>query len=273
MYRFLEALARDGAVFELPPNAVFDAPAHLERVVAAAATDAALWRRLGAESLKTTPATMAAAAIMAAVARVDAATLARALALLLGEASLVVVAQDGAAAGDVALGLVELLHPLRWRGALVMALPGDDAEALLGAPVPVVAGCSDRVFATVADVGDVHVLRLGDTCTLSEGGAPPRSLVAAFGACACAAPPHIGWVCDASTIAPARAAAAAYINDLIGDLGTSHGRYGLVDRDTGEFEFVPDWFLAPREAALASAKLLAHTQMLCSFVAERRSGE
>ena len=42
---------------------------------------------------------------------------------------------------------------------------------------------------------------------------------------------------------------------------------------TGEFEFVPDWFLAPREAALASAKLLAHTQMLCSFVAERRSGE
>ena len=111
---FLEALARDDdAVFELPPDAVFDAPAQLERAVEKAATDAALWRRLGAESPRTTPATMAAAAIMAAVARVDAATLARALALLLGEASLVVVARDGAAAGDVALGLVELLHPLR----------------------------------------------------------------------------------------------------------------------------------------------------------------
>ena len=153
-----------------------------------------------------------------------------------------------------------------------MALPGDDAGALLGAPVPVVAGCSDRVFATVADVDDVHVLRLGATCTLSGGGAPPRSLVAAFGACAGAAPPHIGWVGDASTIAPARAAAAAYINELIGELGTGHERYGLVDRDTGEFEFVPDWFLAPRKAALPSANLLAHTQMLCSCVAERRSG-
>ena len=80
----------------------------------------------------------------------------------------------------------------------------------------------------------------------------------------------VGWVCDASLVAPAVAAAAAYIEDLVGDLATNSERYGVVDRDSGDFEFVPDWFLAPREEALAAARRLAHTQMLCSFVAERR---
>ena len=58
--------------------------------------------------------------------------------------------------------------------------------------------------------------------------------------------------------------------DLVGDLATNSERYGVVDRDSGDFEFVPDWFLTPREEALAAARRLAHTQMLCSFVAERR---
>ncbi len=100
---------------------------------------------------------------------------------------------------------------------------------------------------------------------------PPRNLVAAFDGVSCAAPPHVGWVCDAAAVAPARQAAVDYINELVGDLATNSERYGVVDRDSGDFEFVPDWFLAPREAALVMARKLAHTQMLCSFVAERRS--
>ena len=146
---------------------------------------------------QTTPATMATAAVAAAVATVDGVILAKALSLLLGEASLVVVGADGGTAGDVALGLTELLQPLRWRGALVMALPRDDAESLLGAPIPIVAGCSERTFASLEGV-DVHVLRLGEKCTLSgTTPEPPRSLVAAFDGVSCAAPPHVGWVCGA----------------------------------------------------------------------------
>ena len=115
------------------------------------------------------------------------------------------------------------------------------------------------------------MLRLGETCTLSgTTPEPPRSLVAAFDGVSCAAPPHVGWVCDAALVAPARQAAFEYIEDLVGDLATNSERYGVVDRDSGDFEFVPDWFLAPREAALVAARRLAHTQMLCSFVAERR---
>ena len=261
---FLEALARDDDdILALPRDAVFEAPARLAQVIDEVDLG-------GEESPKTTPATMATAAVAAAVATVDGVILAKALSLLLGEASLVVVGNDGGAAGDVALGLVELLKPLRWRGALVMALPRDDAESLLGAPIPIVAGCSERTFASLSDV-DVHVLRLGEKCTLSGTTMePPRSLVAAFDGVSCAAPPHVGWVCDASLVAPAVAAAAAYIEDLVGDLATNSERYGVVDRDSGDFEFVPDWFLAPREAALVAARRLAHTQMLCSFVAERR---
>ena len=88
---------------------------------------------------------------------------------------------------------------------------------------------------------------------------------------ACAAPPHVGWVCDAALIAPARRAAFEYIEGLVGDLATNSERYGVVDRDSGDFVFVPDWFLAPRVEALVMARKLAHTQMLCSCVAERRS--
>jgi hypothetical protein len=262
---FLEALARDDDdILALPRDAVFEAPERLAQVI----DDVDL---AGDESPRTTPATMATAAITAAVATVDGVILARALSLLLGEASLVVVGADGGTAGDVALGLTELLKPLRWRGALVMALPRDDAQSLLGAPIPIVAGCSERTFASLEDV-DVHVLRLGEKCTLSGATPePPRSLVAAFDGVSCAAPPHVGWVCDASLVAPARQAAADYIEDLVGDLASNHERYGVVDRDSGDFEFVPDWFLAPREAALVAARRLAHTQMLCSFVAERRA--
>jgi hypothetical protein len=262
---FLGALARDDDdVLSLPRDAVFEAPARLAQVI----DDVDL---AGDESPKTTPATMATAAVAAAVATVDGVILAKALSLLLGEASLVVVGADGGAAGDVALGLVELLKPLRWRGALVMALPADDAQSLLGAPIPIVAGCSERTFASLDDVDGVHVLRLGEKCTLSGATPePPRSLVAAFDGVSCAAPPHVGWVCDASLVAPAQRAAAEYINELVGDLATNSERYGVVDRDSGDFEFVPDWFLAPREEALVMARKLAHTQMLCSFVAERR---
>ena len=263
---FLGALARDDDdVLSLPRDAVFEAPARLAQVI----DDVDL---AGDESPKTTPATMATAAVAAAVATVDGVILAKALSLLLGEASLVVVGADGGAAGDVALGLVELLKPLRWRGALVMALPADDAQSLLGAPIPIVAGCSERTFASLDDVDGVHVLRLGEKCTLSGATPePPRSLVAAFDGVSCAAPPHVGWVCDASLVAPAQRAAAEYINELVGDLATNSERYGVVDRDSGDFEFVPDWFLAPREEALVMARKLAHTQMLCSFVAERRA--
>ena len=152
------------------------------------------------------------------------------------------------------------------------SLPADDAQSLLGAPIPIVAGCSERTFASLEDVDGVHVLRLGEKCALSGATPePPRSLVAAFDGVSCAAPPHVGWVCDAALVAPARRAAADYINELVGDLATNSVRYGVVDRDSGDFEFVPDWFLAPREEALVMARKLAHTQMLCSFVAERRA--
>ena len=77
-------------------------------------------------------------------------------------------------------------------------------------------------------------------------------------------------MCDAAFVAPVRRAAFEYTNELVGDLASNRERYGVVDRDSGDFEFVPDWFLAPREAALVAARRLAHTQMLCSFVAERR---
>ena len=133
-------------------------------------------------------------------------------------------------------------------------------------------------FATVVSGLDELILELGhDRSGVSRpdtaaGAAPepPRSLVAAFDGVSCAAPPHVGWVCDAALVAPARQAAFEYIEDLVGDLATNSERYGVVDRDSGDFEFVPDWFLAPREAALVAARRLAHTQMLCSFVAERR---
>ena len=261
---FLEALARDDDdVLSLPRDAVFEDPERLAQVIDEV--------DLAGDGPHTTPATMATAAVTAAVATVDGVILAKALSLLLGEASLVVVGADGGAAGDVALGLTELLKPLRWRGALVMALPADDAQSLLGAPIPIVAGCSERTFASLDDVDGVHVLRLGEKCTLSGTTMePPRNLVAAFDGVSCAAPPHVGWVCDASLVAPARQTAAAYINELVGDLATNSERYGVVDRDSGDFEFVPDWFLAPREEALVAARRLAHTQMLCSFVAERR---
>jgi len=262
---FLETLAHDDDdVLALPRDAVFEDPERLAQVI----DDIDLG---GEDAPRTTPATMATAAITAAVATVDGVVLAKALSLLLGEASLLVVGADGGTAGDVALGLTELLKPLRWRGALVMALPRDDAQSLLGAPIPIVAGCSERTFGSLEDV-DVHVLRLGEKCTLSgTTPEPPRSLVAAFDGVSCAAPPHVGWVCDASLVAPARQAAADYINELVGDLATNSERYGVVDRDSGDFEFVPDWFLAPREEALVMVRKLAHTQMLCSFVAERRA--
>ena len=95
---FLGALARDDDdILALPRDAVFEAPARLAQVIDE--VDLA-----GDESPKTTPATMATAAIAAAVATVDGVILAKALSLLLGEASLVVVGADGGTAGDVALG-------------------------------------------------------------------------------------------------------------------------------------------------------------------------
>ena len=35
-------------------------------------------------------------------------------------------------------------------------------------------------------------------------------------------------------------------------------------------DFLPDWFLEPLDAKLALQRGLAHTQMLCSFIHERR---
>ena len=40
-----------------------------------------------------------------------------------------------------------------------------------------------------------------------------------------------------------------------------------------DFDFLPDWFLEPLDAKLALQRGLAHTQMLCSFIHERRDAD
>ena len=120
---FLGALARDDDdILSLPRDAVFEAPARLAQVI----DDIDLG---GDESPRTTPATMATAAITAAVATVDGVILAKALSLLLGEASLVVVGADGGRGHVPGLWCPQAL---RWRGALVMAT--ETSESLLGRP-------------------------------------------------------------------------------------------------------------------------------------------
>ena len=81
-------------------------------------------------------------------------------------------------------------------------------------------------------------------------------------------------MCDAAFVAPTRRAAFEYINELVSDLARQI--MSATASSTGTLAIsssLPDWFLAPREEALVAAQRLAHTQMLCSFVAERRRGE
>ena len=46
-----------------------------------------------------------------------------------------------------------------------------------------------------------------------------------------------------------------------------------VADETGDFDFLPDWFFQPLDAKLALQRGLAHTQMLCSFIHERRDAD
>jgi len=227
------------------------------------------------------PAPLRARAAAAALAGVRGDALAKVLAALLREESLLVVSGDGARAGVVALGLLDLLRPLLWQGALVMALPADDV-GLLQAPVPIVAACSAHTAAAAADDGadgaddplaDVHVLYVDEA-----GDAAAATLAAAGGADApplpCLAAALAARAGDGPGAREARVRAA--VVDLLGDLATdAHAwkRCGEENLETGDFDFLPDWFLEPLDAKLALQRGLAHTQMLCSFIHERRDAD
>jgi hypothetical protein len=219
--------------------------------------------------------------------------LARALAALMAETSLLVVASDSARAGAVALGLASLLAPLEWQGALIMTLPSDELD-LLGSPVPFVAGCSTATAAranaefslngdgsSLARLAVLYVDRQHEQqfSSAAECGPPHAGLVAALAANA-ASFPRGADPCAlfelsadvAASVRAARSACAGAIEAILGDLASDDGwkTYGSENLETDDFEFVPDWFLAPRRRDLELVDQLAHTQMLLSYVDGRR---
>lgn len=212
---------------------------------------------------------------------------------LLREKSIVVVAEQVACAGAVALGLVSLLEPLKWQGALIMTLPCAELD-LLGAPCPFVAGCS-AATAALANLtfGAIHpndsplrdVRALFVDCKhdarFVESITPPQpSLLAALKSSMADFEPvtDVVSLLEAVTDAQFRATQQvcthirAYITDLLGGLASenqgqdSWKRYGEENVSTGDFDFIPQWFLAPSLAKLQLQQDLAHTQMLASFV-------
>ena len=244
----------------------FDDPAFGDRVRdAAAAVDAAAPRPLRGW------------AVAATLARVRPAHVFGAVVSLLRERSVCVVAADSATAAAVAFGLANLLAPLAWQGALITTLPGDEVD-LLGSPVPFIAGMTAatarRAEVAYAAAGDGATLRELSVLDVEAGAyvrgagddrlAPPRALVEALAG---------SFAPDADVVAmlgddPGDGAAPirAYVASLLEDLRTDWKTYGEENLETGDFEFVPEFFLEPVEARLALQRAMAHTQMVIGHV-------
>ena len=62
----------------------------------------------------------------------------------------------------------------------------------------------------------------------------------------------------------------AYVASLLEDPRTDWKTYGEENLETGDFEFVPEFFLEPVEARLALQRDMAHTQMVIGHVAALR---
>lgn len=217
----------------------------------------------------------------------------RAIDEMLREKSIVVVAEEVSRAGAIALGLVSLLEPLNWQGALIMTLPCAELD-LLGAPCPFVAGCSTATAALAnLTFGGTHPKDnpLRDVRALfvdykhgahfAESIAPPQpNLLAALKSSMADFERVEDVVSLLSGVTDAQFRATlqvrthfhTYIADLLGGLASedqghdSWKQYGEENVSTGDFDFIPEWFLAPSLAKLHLQQDLAHTQMLASFV-------
>ncbi|KAJ8599739.1 hypothetical protein CTAYLR_003417 [Chrysophaeum taylorii] len=241
---------------------------------------------------KRPPTSMREWAVAALLSQLPPEVVCRAVDQLLREHSLLVVADHVARASAVALGLVSLLEPLEWQGALIMTLPCGEID-LLGSPVPFVAACSTATAAQAdADVrssrddddaalADLRVLFVDRQHDAQFVGAPalrpPCGLLARLDDLRVDRGKDIikllAGLSDAerAAVATARAAFKDHINQLLDDLALAGPdacwkRYGEEDASTGDFEFIPDWFLAPIQARVQLQHDLAHTQMLVSHV-------
>lgn len=275
----------------------------LAKFVRNAANDETMWSLLTMSSMSTKSSlrdssSMRDWAVASLLSLVSAEVVCRAVDEVLREKSIVVVADDASRAGAVALGLTSLLEPLEWQGTLIMTLPCNEVE-LLGSPCPFVAGCStwtaavaDAHFASdesghnpLLHVRSLFVDRQYDAqFSYSARDAPPPdpSLLSLLSAC-CRnfhrGEDVVGLLAGGmeekqqKAVAQARGAMTNYVTRLLGDLATNiHAwkRYGEENVDNGDFDFIPEWFLAPSQARLDLQRDLAHTQMLMSYVHTRR---
>ena len=130
------------------------------------------------------PASMTAWAMACFLSLVPGDIIAVAVREVLRERSILVVAEDGARAAAVALGLAKAIAPLQWQGALIMTLPASEVS-LLASPVPFIAGCSTLAafvahdaFKTevpnpLADVAVLYVDRQHDAQFVAPTSDPP----------------------------------------------------------------------------------------------------
>ena len=74
----------------------------------------------------------------------------------------------------------------------------------------------------------------------------------------------------------ARDVVEEHLRSFSGDIGKGQigwQKYGMLNRETAEFEFYPGWFVDPLRAVVDYTAKIVETQMFVSFVEERRKGD
>mmetsp|Transcript_2933 Transcript_2933/g.10515 ORF Transcript_2933/g.10515 Transcript_2933/m.10515 type:complete len:796 (-) Transcript_2933:20-2407(-) len=262
----------------------------LERLVHKAHTNADFWRLVTACDFAPLR-DVDDWAVLSTLSLVPADVVCKVVLALLCEQSVVVVASDVSRAAAVALGLTVLVAPLKWQGSLISVLPATELD-LLASPVPFVAGCSTLTAAMAHAYHQDSPQTLRDLCVLfvdrqydkqfihSETATPQTTtppalrsdLADAVRSLERGANPLrllLAPTSDERAAASAgRAAVRKFVTGLLDGVGLPGAwrRLGERNLETDDFDFVPEWFLAPLKDRLQLQRAVAHTQMLVSHV-------
>ena len=214
---------------------------------------------------------------------------------LLLERSLIVVGSMASDVGFAVVALLDALSPYTWQGAAVPVLP-KGLEGVMESPVPFVVGVVGGGEAVSrARAEGVAVLNL-DRGGLEGGSEDAEGLASGVAGVLGAAEITVRGYADRGgalgdmwkfirgeaeegekrCVQRARDVVQEHMRSFAGDIGKGQNgwqKYGMLNRETAEFEFYPGWFVEPLRAVVDYTSKIVETQMFVSFVEERRKGD
>ncbi|GMI62746.1 hypothetical protein ScalyP_jg11194 [Parmales sp. scaly parma] len=217
--------------------------------------------------------------------------------LLMLERSILLTSESPNLASNCSFALRALLSPYTWQGTFIPLLPASMVD-FLSSPVPFICGMamtkaySHQIQNSTTFI-DAHQNNGMSVIDLDGGGGGGLNITGESGveamlplmsgsgsgggdqtfellACLCK---RLEIVTAKVSIDRAREVLSSHLTKLGGSIASSAlawQKYGMMNQETSQFEFYPNWYLEPRQHELKFMESLVHTQLFVGFVDEQR---